>query len=55
MSILQFFVKGCKKNAQKNAIDFKKNLQENYGFFHTITCLLGQLDEKINNRKISKF
>lgn len=55
MSILQFFVKRCKKSAQKNAIDFKLFLQEKYGFLYAITCLFGKLDEKINNIKILKF
>lgn len=55
MFILQFFVKGCKKNAQKNAIDFKFFLQEKYGFLDAITCLEGKLDEKNIYIKISKF
>jgi len=43
-----------KLNAQNNAIDFKKNLQEKKVSLFATTCSLGQFDEKINHTKISK-
>jgi hypothetical protein len=43
-----------KLNAQNNAIDFKKNLQEKKFSLFATTCSLGQFDEKINHTKFSK-
>jgi hypothetical protein len=40
-----------KFNAQNNAIDFKKKLQEKKVSLFATTCSLGQFDEKINHTK----
>jgi len=39
----------------KNVVDSKFLLQEKNVFLYATTCSLGQLDEKINHMKISKF